>query len=558
MRIFTVKHLLSLLIIGLSVLSEGQIIGAPRTLHDVAVTRVLQQRTNEHPGTIQFSPKDRSLLANLYNLLIQNNPHKNQVATVRTFPTTFTLCPQEEEFLELRNQKCLAALEAFIGEKIDPATMPNIGVVGSGGGFRAMFSVAGFLSGLDHIGFLDAARHITSLSGSTWAITPWMYSDMSYQDFAPILIKRATSGILSKQLDEQIGDIVNSLVIVGDCFLRKLAFNEIPTIIDLYGLLLAMTLLDPTQKNSYLETDLSKQALRLADGSTPMPIYTAVAAHKKEPFYHWVEFTPYEVALLDDHFATESWGFGRAFSKGQSVNAAPSLSAGFLMGCWGSAISPSVKEIYQHTIGKIEPQALFKPLQDLLGETSIGNLRFFPAYIKTPSFKMENVPLSKEKHQVLIDSGFELNLPVVSLIQPARSTDLILICDISGDIETLNELKKTEIYAQQHNLPFPRVSYEGLLERPFTVFDDGPEANTPVVVYFPLCTNQHFNPHFDPCKFLGIGGFLNTSNFAYSEYEAGLIAGLFKTAAQDAQDALQNIVRTLIQRKAQRLSQRNA
>lgn len=532
---------------------------SPRTLHDFTVTdftvtQVLTQPSKTDPGSLRFSPKDRSLLESIYNWLVQNNPHKNMVATVRTFPTSLTLCNEEKEFLKARGLKCHTAIEAFINEKVDPAYLPRIGIVGSGGGFRALFSVAGFLSGLDQIGFLDTATYISCLSGSTWALAPWMYSDKSYKDFAPILIDRATSGILSKPTDEQIIDIVNSLVIVGDCFLRKLAFNEIPTIIDLYGLLLAMTLLDPLEKNHYLETDLSKQVLKLADGSTPLPIYTAVAAHTKPPLYHWIEFTPYEVALLDDHFATQSWGFGRYFSKGKSSNTAPSLNIGFLMGTWGSAISPSVKEVYQHTIGKLEPQALFKPLQDLLGETSIGNLRFFPAYIKTPSYNMNNTPLCNEKYQILIDSGFELNIPVVSLIQPARSCDLILICDISGDITTLNELKKTENYARQHHLPFPQITYEGLLEHPFTIFDDGPESNTPIVVYFPLCKNPNYNPLFNPCAFLGFGNFLNTSNLSYTKYEAGLISGLFEYSAKEAQEVLQYIIKALVHRKAARLN----
>ena len=46
--------------------------------------------------------------------------------------------------------------------------MPVIGIMGSGGGFRAMNAYAGCINALYGAGICDCAMYIAGLSGSSW------------------------------------------------------------------------------------------------------------------------------------------------------------------------------------------------------------------------------------------------------------------------------------------------------------------------------------------------------------------------------------------------------
>ena len=46
--------------------------------------------------------------------------------------------------------------------------VPIVGVLGSGGGFRAMTCLSGAVKALQETGILDCATYISGLSGSSW------------------------------------------------------------------------------------------------------------------------------------------------------------------------------------------------------------------------------------------------------------------------------------------------------------------------------------------------------------------------------------------------------
>ena len=46
--------------------------------------------------------------------------------------------------------------------------MPNVAILGSGGGFRAMVSLSGVFCALKDMGVLDCAMYTSGLSGSAW------------------------------------------------------------------------------------------------------------------------------------------------------------------------------------------------------------------------------------------------------------------------------------------------------------------------------------------------------------------------------------------------------
>ena len=57
---------------------------------------------------------------------------------------------------------------AFLEDCIIDFQMPNVAILGSGGGFRAMVSLSGVFCALKDMGALDCAMYATGLSGSAW------------------------------------------------------------------------------------------------------------------------------------------------------------------------------------------------------------------------------------------------------------------------------------------------------------------------------------------------------------------------------------------------------
>src|SRR5229473_1244104 len=78
----------------------------------------------------------------------------------------------EKKYLNNRLPIVKAALEKMLNRSLDNKKIPKIALIGSGGGYRAMFCTTGSLNGAQKIGLLDTITYITALSGSTWAVAP--------------------------------------------------------------------------------------------------------------------------------------------------------------------------------------------------------------------------------------------------------------------------------------------------------------------------------------------------------------------------------------------------
>ncbi len=495
----------------------------------------------------RYTQTERSLLTILYEKLVQEDPFKKNVVNVRTFPKEFELNRDEAAILRKRDATCHKNLERLLGHSIKKNSLPRIALCGCGGGYRAMYSFAGLLSGFSDTGIIDACQYIASLSGSTWAVAPWYLSKLPFNKFAPELIKRTVKNPLGLFTTKILDGPAHLLEAIAGSFLRRLAFNETPTVIDLYGFLIAMSVFDEHSKNNYINIGAQDQIPQFAAGERPIPLYTAVTIRESPRSYHWVEFSPLEVAFYDQHVAIPSWSLGRKFSNGVSEGPCPFFNLGFLMGVWGSAISASCKEAYENVLGGLKPQALFAPLKNLIEETSIGDIRLFPAYINNPTFHMQNMPDSGMRSYQFVDAGVAGNVPVAPLLQPARSIDLIIICDTSGNLPSTKELYKAECFAKEHNMPFPTISHDELGIKNCTIFDDGPESNAPVVVYLPMTTNPSFSPDFDPQALLN--SYLHTTNLIYTTKQAENITGLFHQTALDVSETILLLIDELIKRK---------
>lgn len=406
---------------------------------------------------------------------IRINPYKNTIAQIRSGNE---LNKYEREYLEKRRPKVKMAFEKLLNRPLDNKKVPNVAIVASGGGYRAMLGTIGGLLALEKIGILDVATYMVGLSGSTWAMAPWISTGMSLPNFKDYIQKTI-------QKDIKVASISEAKSII-DMLSVKLTFDEPITFVDIYGGLLANRLLN------YFGTDaqrvyLSQQTERIKNADIPYPIYTAIDAREavsREP--HWFEYTPHEVGSPYFGIYVPTWAYGRLFENGKSINFAPEQSLGSMMGTWGSAFGVHVgrawEEISENVPGFFKDAIEKKFIDPLTGK------RIDSSWIEIFNFSygMAHQELSTRKTIKFVDAGIDFNLPYppISGERSERKADIILFLDFSGG-SLVYSMKKVEEYARRKGLKFPKIDYTNLETKAISIFMDPSDNTVPVVIYFP-------------------------------------------------------------------------
>ncbi|HLB94119.1 MAG TPA: hypothetical protein VJJ81_02635 [Candidatus Babeliales bacterium] len=403
---------------------------------------------------------------------------------------------------------------------------PHIGIVASGGGYRAMIATLGFLMGLEKIGVLDSTLYMSALSGSTWMLAPWNSLNLSLTDLNAYLRNysynaQSTIDMITDQT--QIQKIANNIT-------RKELFNNPVSSVDLYGALIANKLFGslPNRQNIYL----ADQAAIINDGTRIFPIYTAVEPVAKDQ-YRWYEFTPFTFGSADLNKYIDIWAMGRIFQNGQAKKLAtidgeqygPDMPLGFILGICGSAYTVSLDEM----IALMEKAPLDAPQRLALAALKshaefegAGHMRVYPALIPNFMSGISGSSLTSAKEIKLVDAGLDSNLPFMPLVGPHRKLDILIALDASNPINAGEALRISERRAHERGYKFPKIDYSNLNQRSFTVFADA-DPETPMVVYIPLIRDATLpgladNPvlnKFDP-QVCANESFCSTFNFKYS------------------------------------------
>jgi phospholipase A2 len=455
---------------------------------------------------------------------IYENPYAQSVAFIRTGNE---LCSGEHVYRSKRYPIVKKALEKMLGESLDGKYVPTIAMVASGGGFRAMIGTLGFLNGADKIGLLDATTYMVGLSGSTWLMAPWVSSGLPMYAFKNQLAEKIEKGIKFVSLTK--------MKLVIDALYAKYLYDQPITFVDLYGTLLANALLNDFG-DSRQRVHLSDQVYKIASAHYPYPIYTAVRAEAYAEG-QWYEFTPYEVGGSWLGCYVPSWGYGRSFDNGVSVNNAPEQSLGFHLGTFGSGMGANFENMYEYFKGALIERIIPDELEEIFLHC-FGQTRFVWSEVNNFTFNFEKSPLAQQKTLRLVDAGalpgFNLPYPPISGERPERKADIIIFLDMSWPIYGAMELRKAERYARDHNLKFPAINYVGIDSRTLSIFADVNDPDVPMVFYMPL-TNDYrmwstlmydnayqeyvaFVYKFDiqqACQ----DGFASTFNFSYKQEE---------------------------------------
>ncbi len=426
------------------------------------------------------------------------NPEVMWEASVRV---SNDLCNDELRFRRKRKQRVVPAFARYLGineKEIVPEDVPTIAMCGSGGGLRALVAGMGSMLSAQEDGLFDCVTYTAGVSGSCWLQTLY-HSSLGKQNFHK----------LSRHLKHRIGvhiafppaafELVssaptNKFLLSG--FIEKLKGDPGADfgLVDIYGLLLGARLLVPKGELGVSDRDLklSNQRVHLDGGAHPMPIYTAVRHEipvdeaeveavdedesakraikekaRKEAWFQWFEFTPYETFCEELSAGIPTWALGRPFKNGRNETldsgfALPEIRIPLMLGIWGSAFCATLSHYYKEIKPAVIGLAGFGGLDNLLQQRNEDLTKIHPidpATIPNFVYGMEDqLPSScpasvfKADHLQLMDAGMSNNLPIYPLLRPGREVDILVAFDASADIKQENWLSAVDGYARQHGI----------------------------------------------------------------------------------------------------------
>ena len=285
------------------------------------------------------------------------------------------LCLEEKAFQLLRKRYTAKALARYLDlseEEVDPEDVPTIAMCGSGGGLRALVAGTGSYLSAQEAGLFDCVTYTAGVSGSCWLQTLYNSSIGGRKHDKVVEHLKRRIGCHIAYPPTALGLLTTSptskYLLSG--YIEKLKGDAAAEfgLVDIYGLLLAARLLIPRFDLNVVSSDLklSNQRAYLEKGTNPLPIYTAVrheipleektsekeraqgvASEKtkeiarKESWFQWFEFTPFEFWCEELDAGIPTWSIGRQFQDGHDIPresglSLPELRVPLLMGTLSS------------------------------------------------------------------------------------------------------------------------------------------------------------------------------------------------------------------------------
>lgn len=472
----------------------------------------------------------------------KNAPH-DLINTINQHPVTVrvgnALCTEEEAFVKARLTHANTALSTILETQVPLEDTPRVAFCGSGGGFRAMIATLGALAAFDTLGLTDTLLYSAGVSGSTWSLGCWyMYGKKPSDAIAP----------LREQVKLKLEHNFEILPVI-ERSLEGLLYQRRLGVVGVYGALLSHRFFN-TLKDRYSVT-LSDLALRINDGSMPMPIYTGVIPPKPSSTipYVWVEMTPFEVGILEDSAFIPTKAFGRQFKHGVSNSTASEYPFDFCLGICGSAFCAEFDQYLDAVLKPQIPMGLFDDIEEIAISTQTGRIRLCPARLPNFTYKLDNTTYGSWKNFFCVDAGFDINIPLPAVLRLGRPVDIVIVVDASADVINAPELVKAEQYAQRHKIKFPPIDCTDITNKPISVFQDPNDPTTPMVIYIPVIKNSSYSSTFDPVSCTQTG-YCKTFNLQYTNAQFDELFGLTNFTVKQQAEVIIQALKEAVARKS--------
>jgi phospholipase A2 len=416
------------------------------------------------------------------------------------------LCNDEKAIVKLRLHRAQEKLESELNQSIHENEVPTIGIVGSGGGYRSMISMLGFLIGLNKYNFLDASTYMASVSGSGWCMGSWLAQPYSLSELKEFLRNQVTTdlalqdfGFLALQ-DFSWTDIASQLY-------NKINHGQPINQSDLWGCILSEVLLKGLAGGGH-QVLFSSLKSKIQTGMYPLPLFTAVLDETTP--YEWFEFTPFEIGSEKSACWIPSYAFGKKFDRGLSSDTGPEQTLGYILGLSSSAFAANFKDLVSLLFDNIN-LLLSKKCVNFQGLFSdVGETQVPPPTVFNFMKNIAGTLHANKEYLSFFDPGVDINLGFAPLLR--RNVNVYLVCDASDTAVSnqKNTLRQAQRYANDNNFKFPRIDYNTVGTDKVSLFYDEEDPEVPVIIYFPnkvqfstfkFCyTNDEFNQLYRSSK----------------------------------------------------------
>uniref|UniRef100_A0A8C7PR45 PLA2c domain-containing protein n=1 Tax=Oncorhynchus mykiss TaxID=8022 RepID=A0A8C7PR45_ONCMY len=332
--------------------------------------------------------------------------------------------------------------------------VPNIALLGSGGGERAAVGMLGSLHQLEQDNLLGSLLYMCGVSGTTWCMSS-LYSDPDWS--------------LNKRCDEVIktlkGPTVNLSKAVEWLKLRK-EENQDFNLTDFWGAFTA----------SYFMKEVSVW-LSHRNSTNPYPIYSGVISDHFSTLLSvgvWFEMTPHESGFSGLGAFVSTSCLGSQFEGGAMREKRKEMDMVLLQG-------GARTDTHRMLARSLPPCLTLRPPH------SLPLLSIYLSISISPDARVPESMASKEKIH-LVDAALKINSPYPSVLRTSRKVDLIISLDFSEEdpFETVFSAKK---YADELKLPFPPVNEDIRKEKDHPqdcyVFE-GRRPEEPTIMHMPL------------------------------------------------------------------------
>ncbi|XP_017575540.1 cytosolic phospholipase A2 gamma-like [Pygocentrus nattereri] len=246
-----------------------------------------------------------------------------------------SLSEAERQHLAQRRKTVLQCLK-HLGISCSEDKMPNIAVLGSGGGLRAMIGLLGSLCELKKDGLLDCIMYLCGVSGSTWCMAS-LYKELGWST----KLETVKENIVKRLADGRVSFLKRGLKLT-----KYYSEKDNFSLTDVWAALIV----------SHMVKEIDEHRLSEHRGNytkDPYPIYTVIDKQCKYDKLNadpWFEITPDESGYsLTGAFVDSSY-LGSQFENGKKMSDQPETDMLYLQGLCGSALADmeeNLKYLYE-------------------------------------------------------------------------------------------------------------------------------------------------------------------------------------------------------------------
>ncbi|XP_059404963.1 cytosolic phospholipase A2 gamma-like [Carassius carassius] len=228
----------------------------------------------------------------------------------------------EQEFVASRRNTVLQSLKK-LKIQCSRKEVPNIALLGSGGGQRAMVGLLGSLVQLDKAGLLDCILYLSGVSGSTWCMAS-LYKEPNW------------STKLETVKDKIIERMSGPGVSWGDALtkLKKYYYGkDFFSLTDVWAVMAVTSYVKEIDEHTLTEQ-------RNQHNKDPFPIYAVIDKQSKQSNDGdpWFEINPYEAGYSLSGVFVDTGDFGSQFQKGSKNKHQDEFDMLYLQALCGSAL----------------------------------------------------------------------------------------------------------------------------------------------------------------------------------------------------------------------------